>query len=1074
LIYIDHPFEGLSHTYVCPTGPSPCKVLFVGESPGHEEDITGRCFVGKTGRELNDFYLPLAGLQRRNVRVTNLLPLHPFANRNPTKPEIEFFENWLIEEIAETDPKIIVPLGAFATKYFLGGHREMHQVHGLPYKVKEYPDCTIIPCHHPAAGLHNTETQPLIVYDFQQVALAIEGKLPERAIDNYKEPVYIELTTPKEVFVSLEGCGSVLMGSDTEGYRGHPWGLSYSIHPGVAYVIRIASKEALHAFAQWIKAHPEVCIIMHNALHDLPIYREMGIEIVNFEDTMVYAYCLCLEPQGLKDLAYRHCGMRMKSYDDVVSPAVRELTANYLLKVASEDWGLDPPVPKMESAKDITYTQPQALHKRALRAVNDIFGMYTGTIVGPKRGGSAKLKDLGVRVGLVDKTQTLPKDLNGWICEVPIPILPKLEEHFGEFVYDLKPPVTPEDPPDAIKRWAAMKDDLEESVERAEAKLGRLPVVGLDALKDQEVAVNYSARDAHATLAIRKALRDKIEANGMLNLSQLDMAVLPYIDRMKTAGIRVDKEHMLSYGAQLKIEMRALQEKLERDLGVWINPSSSQQVAMVIYEMLGFPVEVRTKEGDPSTNDKVLEALAPLHASITDITDYRELNKLRGTYALALPNFMDRRGRIHPNWKVTRVPTGRLACSDPNLMAIPIRSARGNMIRKGFIPAPGKCFVGVDLSQIEMRILAHLSQDPNLIKLFVEGLDFHSATAAFMWRVSMEEIDAEHDIDKFEKKYGRKWDGPAPDPNKAGGASRRSSGKNVSFGIVYGVTAKGLQAQVKSKTHQEWSEDECQRMIDSWLEEAYSRVKVYMERQKSLARDKGFVQTLLGRRRYLPGVHSTVPRIREEAYRQAINMPVQGSASEVIKLAEKKILADVLPKLWGRKIEVEPVLQIHDELVFEVESGAAKEVATEVIEAMETAMEICVPIIAEAHITPAFEHGGSWANLKCTGGPMLRTSCEYSEAEMLLITYFGFREIAPNMFPPLLYPMMGYKAFMMDERSAYTVALRNVCQAMDLQIGPKRLTEEFDMLILKEFVIGGGQSSIDNYLVRYRKEDKNG
>ncbi len=1336
-MFIEHPFEGLSHNIVKGTGRQPNRLLFIGESPGHEEDEKGICFVGKTGREFDNFYLNRAALRRHEVRVNNLIPVHPFANRNPTTDEIHFFESLLLREIEETDPEFIIPMGAFATKYFLGWQADLHTVHGLPHHTKKFPNITILPSYHPAAGLHNTESQALIVYDFEQIQHALQGTLPDRPLDEFPNPIYEELFTRQDVFQSLNGVERLLMGSDTEGYKFHPWGLSYAVDMGVSYVIRIQSTEALRAFAEWITAHPETVVILHNALHDLPIYRDMGIEIKNFEDTMVYSYVLCLEPQGLKDLAYRHCGMKMKSYDETIAPAMRKVVGEYLIQVARGDWGLDPQVPECESAEEIKFRQPTALHKRALRAVSDIYGKYTGYIVGPKRGGSAQLAELGFTVNEVNHevADTLPKlavttgkkviktkyvqTQNAWNIEVPIPLLDRLDPLFGEFVWKLQDPVPPVDPPDPVKRWKAMQDDLEESVERCESAIGTPPIVGLDALEDQQVAVNYSCldngsvvltedgtaklgdlvrqrysglvwsfddktaskvlrkvvgwyrqsersyidwwsletlhgqyhgrgrmqggrytsdhrvltgrgfvrvseltkqdtlalpvrrlrhheksliigsmlgdgtisrrnrgngwaalrtshcakqrsylnwkyglltdlststetcvdarivkignryanrtaqyqrstvqhpelleiwkqvycnglsagkrvgkwadaldafglsiwyqddgtlingfnvrlytlsfteeeveylreilisnfgihstqykplqhknqwalhitsdkntskffaaiapfvhptmqyklpekfrgqfkspeisgewmpfmspvvdvyrnpqrpsrrgsfktkycidvdgthnfftqgeiahncRDAHATLMIRDKLRGKVEANGLLDLAMLDMSVLPYIDRMKTAGIAVNQKHMLDYGEQLKVEMRELQEKLKKDLGFWLNPSSSKQVAMVIYDVLGFPVEVRTKNGDPSTNDKVLEALSPLHPNINDITTFRELHKLRSTYALKLPRWMDESGRLHPTWKTTRVPSGRLAAADPNLMAIPIRTQRGNMIRKGFVPRPGCCFIGVDLSQIEMRVLAHLSRDINLIALFNEGRDFHSATAAYMWNMSLEEIDADY--------------------KALGGASKRASGKNVSFGIVYGVTARGLQAQVKSKTHEDWSEEKCQQMIDLWLNDAYPGVKVYMENQKSIARQKGYVETLMGRRRYVPGVHSSIPRIREEAGRQAINHPVQGSAAEVIKKAMRNLWNKALPTLWEAGIYCEPVLQIHDELVLEVQADAAQEVAVIVKWDMENALDLCVPINADFHITKTAEEGGSWADLK--------------------------------------------------------------------------------------------------------------
>ena len=906
------------------------------------EDEQGICFVGKTGRELDNFYLPQAMLRRHEVRTTNLLPFHPFSNRNPTKAEIEFFEHYLLAEIEQTKPKLIVPLGAYSMRYFLGGHRDLHQIHGLPFKSKTFPDVTILPSHHPASGLHNSENIPLVTYDFQQIRYFLEGTLPERAIDEFPDPIYIELTTAAEVFQSLEGSNALFMGLDTEGYAGNSWGLSYSIHNGVAYVIRAMSKEALRAFGEWIRLHPEVKIILHNALHDLPILREMGIEITNFEDTMVYAYSLCLEPQGLKDLSYRHCGMKMKSYEDVTGPAMRKKAGEYLVQVARGDWGLDPMVPERESDQEIKYRQPQALHKRALRAVNDIYGFWTGTVIGPKRGGSKRLNELGVRVGKVDKEtvacESLPKDMNAWLCEVPIPFKDRLDAVYGDFIFELKEPVLPEDPPDALKRWESMAEDLEESVARCESAIGALPVVGLDAI-DEQIAIAYSSRDADATLRMRHKIHAKVESNGLTKLAELDMSVLPYLASMKSAGIYADSEHLTKFGAELAVTMREIQASIEKEIGMWVNPSSSQQTALVVYDILGFPVETRTETGLPSTNDKVLEGLAPHSPVIKLFTDYRELHKLRSTYALKLPKWRDSIGRIHPNWKYTRVPSGRLACSDPNLMAIPVRSRLGGEIRRGFKPRDGCVFVGVDLSQIEMRVLAHLSGDKNLIDVFLSGDDFHTRTAMQAWGLTREEVEADHKLN--------------------GGASKRSSGKNVSFGVVYCISAKGLQAQLKSKTGRDWTEEECAEMISNWLDKSYPGVKYYMEKQKFLSRRDGYVSSLFGRRRYVPGVHSSIPRIREESYRQAVNHSVQSGAAEILKLAMVDIWNNAMPLMRSSGVRVDAVLQVHDELIFEIQSDAADEWLGMVKYSMENAFELCVPITAEGHIGKE-----SWADLK--------------------------------------------------------------------------------------------------------------
>jgi DNA polymerase-1 len=248
------------------------------------------------------------------------------------------------------------------------------------------------------------------------------------------------------------------------------------------------------------------------------------------------------------------------------------------------------------------------------------------------------------------------------------------------------------------------------------------------------------------------------------------------------------------------------------------------------------------------------------------------------------------------------------------------------------------------LSQIEVRVAAHYSQDPNLIGIFISGKDFHDLTTSHMWKISLEEVKADH--------------------KKNGGASKRSSAKNVSFGVLYGISAKGLQAQLKSKCHADWSEEECQKMIDLWLDTAYPQVKWYMERQKHFCRTHGYVESMHGRRRYLPGVNSTIPRIREEAHRAAINHPIQATAAEILKIAEINIWNNVLPIFRESGAFVEPILAVHDELIFEADKNVAEDVQAAVIYEMENAVKLCVPVVAEGHISKCGEDGGSWADLK--------------------------------------------------------------------------------------------------------------
>ncbi len=330
---------------------------------------------------------------------------------------------------------------------------------------------------------------------------------------------------------------------------------------------------------------------------------------------------------------------------------------------------------------------------------------------------------------------------------------------------------------------------------------------------------------------------------------------------------------------------------------------------------------------------KVLEGMRGKHPVVPALLDFSERAKLKKTYADQLPRWMDEDSRIRATFRLTRIPSGRIACSEPNLLAQPTRTELGSRIREGFIAAPGRILGSWDLNQIEMRVLAHESEDENMIAVFSDPnrLGLHIETCAEIYGMKPEEVDKKSTAYKMIK--------------------------NVTFGIVYHISAYGLTAQMHQRGKPDWTEDDSQKMIDEWFT-LYPGVGRFMEAKKAEARRFGFVRDMFGRIRYLEGVRSKIPRVQNEAYRQAINHPIQSGAQGVIKLAMAGIWNDVLPAYWREGHWVEAILQVHDELLFEADEAVMPTLGPLVTSQLEGAYKLRVPITASGAI------GKNWRQLK--------------------------------------------------------------------------------------------------------------
>lgn len=408
---------------------------------------------------------------------------------------------------------------------------------------------------------------------------------------------------------------------------------------------------------------------------------------------------------------------------------------------------------------------------------------------------------------------------------------------------------------------------------------------------DEQTAIRYAARDADATLRVYDVLNRLIDvpaADGgtLRRVYEMDLAIVPMVERMVSTGMLVDVGHFTALDGHLTalmaIEARAVAKVAGRD----INPNSPDQVAELLFVDLKLKgTGKKTPTGKLSTQDKVLEAMRNAHPVVPHIIDYREYATYRDDFCLKMVRLLGPDGRIHPNLKLTRVSSGRLSCFEPNLLGIPTRTEMGKLLRAGFVPAPGRVYGAWDLNQIEMREMAHQSEDPVLIKRFLSGEDVHRATAADMFGKNI------HNVTE----------------------SERYAAKRVGFGVITGITEKGLAEQMALAGAEGWDEQRCAGAIQGYFE-IYKRVRAYMEDCRIEARRYGFVRDRWGRVRNLPGVHSELKWVRAEAERQSHSFKISASAQGVLK----KAMAGIWQWLLSTP-GVDPLLQIHDELLFEID-----------------------------------------------------------------------------------------------------------------------------------------------------------
>ena len=740
------------------------------------------------------------------------------------------------------------------------------------------------PMFNPAAGFRSPETQAQVSYGFGQLALFLQGAIEPRRLfhDEYPEPVYREITDVAHLLCVLGSSTTIYI--DSEGHPDRVWSVQFALKPGVAYLLRMKQTEIMRAFFQWlIGTKPR--IVYHGSLHDFGIMRAVmqSLEIpidalygIEFDDTQIMAYLLQLEPIGLKPNCVRHAGMVMQSYDEVLGDAQDSLARDYLVGVFDAEQA-DYEVRQQEAFEEINRT-PLLDKLGNPRTTKDGRPKYHRTTV--------------------------------------LPGLPRTDLHkAAERVLRSRSP---------FKLWHDQREDIAVA---AYTCLGDMPQATLDHVS-YETARHYACRDADGTARLAPQLHSRLKALDLESVYRLELSTYPLIDRMMMVGVKPNLPHFADLGWKLQGHIEELQARLEEATNrPTFNANSGDQVADYLFDSLGLPGYKKTPEGRQSTNDKILEALerefGVQYPEISLIREYRETYKLKHTFVDRVPDFTrrwPRDGRVHATFRTTRVVTGRLAASDPNLLAQPEHGQFAPDFKRGWEAEPGHVVAAWDESQIELRVLAHLSQDPVLLRAYREGIDLHASLA--------------------ERIFGVK-------PGVQDKSKHRLPAKAINFGIPMGMQAQGLTIELR-KNGVMVDEDDAQRWLDE-TNKLYAGVQIYKDRMISEARRNGYIRCLSGRIRYIGGIASWDRMLRAEAERYAFSTPIQEGAQWIMKQAEALIWTDIIRPYHAAGHWIEPLMQVHDAIKLEMEEGLQGEVNVLMRWAMVDAVEdnLSVPLGVE-------------------------------------------------------------------------------------------------------------------------------
>lgn len=864
------------------SGPLDADIMFVGERPGYHESLELEPFVGPSGEDLARF-LGRTGISLPYCYKTNVCKTYHPDNLDPTDDDIDLDE--LTTEIATVAPVWLVAVGRIAARTLLGYPVAMEWAHGMVYQsLPRFGSLPTIIAYHPAFSLHSPAFAPLVSYDYRRVGAYITGKLdPYMHTDDYAGREDYRVLDDDEYQLIEDACQRGELAIDTEGFRSDPWMIQFSADPGTGYIIERRQHHLITHLDECIARHDPL-VIFHYAVHDIEVMRALEMRSPRrYTDTMELAYVLQVEPQGLKALARRHAGMEMDEYRDIVNPIQESMSARYFDRIR----------------KCLT-THPEWSETHEYLTIED---------------------------GLVRRTRP-------WSIATRIKSITnaarKAKRAGEEFSH--------------LKRWKKFPSHTQLEIETAVG--ARMPIATLMnvPLKKRN---HYAARDSDATLRVYRPLRAMVEEMQLNEVVEMDLACMPMWERMQANGFHVNIDKLLTLSDDLKAQMDTAQDI------VGCNPNSGPQL-IPIFDELGLPRPKKTtkKLKLPQVDDSYLEGLetdlkagkwrSDLSTSsmsrdpfpiVQATLRYRECDKLRSTYADPIAALAQQSpdGRVRSTILTTRVVTGRPSMKEPNLLNIPTRTELGKRVQDAFEPEPGHVFCTADYSGIEMRVMAHMSGDENMIAVFNEGRDLHSETASRAFGIPIDQLD------KMKHRY------PA---------------KRMGFLVIYGGGADKLQSELRA-VGEDWTIEACEDLIDDYIHKLYPDIGRYMSERKQEAKRYGYVRDpMSGRIRYVPDASSHDKWKQLAAFREAINFPIQAGAATIMKRGMKRCWDRLQIEIWNRDMYAEPLLQLYDELLFEASEDCVEDLRLVVVDSMASAMELSVPIEV------SWATGYTWAELE--------------------------------------------------------------------------------------------------------------
>lgn len=884
-------------------GQTPNRVLICGEAPGKEEASAypPRPFIGAAGREQR-WYCSLYRMNPELWRQTNVIPLYKPGNPDPTLALIEKYTPRLIREVFECNPEVIVAAGRFAARWFLGEDFEMQAGHGMPHRPGHYdmsradrcPKGTIIiPIHHPAAGLHEEDLKPVIYADYGGVKKVLDALARRQKISIPRDTlegkeIYEDVTGRQlEDLIKRDQNKIKSIGMDTEGYFDDQFSIQVCWKPGISYVLRVDQPSFARGIEALNRIKHQITWILHNAstpsgcCYDLTMAKLMGLDLsrCRIYDTMYAAYLLRTIAKGLKPISRRFLDIKMSDFRSLLDGISKDRQVEYLKGIAK----LRLPKPQTQIVRDN----------------NNIYRFYTPKIIS------------AVAAGIV-------RDV-------------------------LSGKVTKKGPVDPFERW---KETDPQQRRMIESTYGKMPRVTLRAVPLAD-AVVYAARDSDATKRLKPVFCAIHENLDLTRTMRKGMKVLPFFWEMQQNGLPASRKKFADLYEKLDGDVEEVTREISEKyfFGKPINPNSSSQVSQLM-SFRGLQPTKYTKpskrfpNGQVSTSKKSIEHYRYTDPAIALVFTAREIAHIRDYFCVSaldiIPEGCDI-WDIHAALRPADTETRRLAAANPNLLAIPVRTEIGRMVRACYVCRPGYVFVGVDLSQIEMRVLAHRSRSKFLIQKFRDNADIHTETAMLVFGV----------------------DDPSSMPKDVWEFDFRTPTKTTNFGIIYGQQDTGLHDQLRMKGLTKWTLEECIKLRKEILRVFDIEPFIYKKIQET--RKYGYSRSMDGMYRYLPNIHSPNSSKAAEAGRHAVSQDVQGTAQDIIQNSMIHIREDV--HRWKAKgIDISPVLQIHDELIFIVPRGMEKKWSRLVIDRMTDpvccGVQMRVPIVAKAHT------GATWAELK--------------------------------------------------------------------------------------------------------------